>query len=70
MDINLITVSYELHGVRTTLELLNDFQDCDRIIRNLPALFARIIRDMGANPSLVVEELKSEFYHDLKDDEE
>ena len=57
--INNLTISYE-QGKNISVILSTDTA-CDNLPYNLAAVFAKVIRDSGANGGMVIENLKIEL---------
>ena len=60
--INNLTISYE-QGKNISVILSTDTA-CDNLPYNLAAVFARVIKDSGANAKMVIEDLNSELEND------
>ena len=60
--INNLTISYE-QG-KNIFVILSTDTACDNLPYNLAAVFARVIKDSGANAKMVIEDLNSELEND------
>lgn len=63
--VNQIRVIYEVNGVDVSLSLNDDYDRPERVVTELPHMLARIIRDLRADLSYILEELKDEFAESL-----
>lgn len=53
------------NDINVELRATEDWDQYGRINTALPYLFAKVIKDLGANPVAVVEELKEEFDYEF-----
>lgn len=51
-----LTISYACNGIETTLTIKDDCYD--NIPYNLADMFAKVVKESDANPSLVIDEMK------------
>ena len=61
-----LVVSFVNDGIETTLTINDDYYD--NLPYNLAAIFSKVVKEMNANPEIVIEEMKS--YLDVGDIEE
>ena len=57
-----LKISYVISGIETTLTIKDNY--ADNIPYNLANMFEKVIRESGANPQTVIENLKSAFEYD------
>ena len=57
-----LKISYVCNGIETTLTIKYDY--VDNRSYNLADMFEKVIRESGANPQIVIENLKSAFEYD------
>lgn len=57
-----LTISYVCNGIETTLTIKDDYDDNRPY--NLADMFEKVIRESGANPQTVIENLKSAFEYE------
>ena len=57
-----LTISYVCSGIKTTLTIKDNY--ADNMPYNLADMFEKVIRESGANPQTVIENLKSAFEYD------
>ena len=57
-----LKISYAINGIETTLTIKDNY--ADNIPYNLANMFEKVIRESGANPQTVIENLKSAFEYD------
>ena len=57
-----LKISYVCNGIETTLTIKDDHYD--NMPYNLADIFEKVIRESGANPQTVIENLKSAFEYD------
>ena len=57
-----LTISYVCNGIETTLTIKDDYDDNRPY--NLADIFEKVIRESGANPQTVIENLKSAFEYE------
>ena len=57
-----LKISYAINGIETTLTIKDNY--ADNIPYNLADMFEKVIRESGANPQTVIENLKSAFEYD------
>ena len=57
-----LKISYAINGIETTLTIKDNY--ADNMPYNLTDMFEKIIRESGANPQMVIENLKSAFEYE------
>lgn len=57
-----LTISYVCNNIETTLTIKDEHYD--NIPYNLADMFERVIRESGANPQIVIDNLKSAFEYE------
>ena len=57
-----LKISYVCNGIETTLTIKYDY--VDNRSYNLADMFEKVIRESGANPQIIIENLKSAFEYD------
>ena len=57
-----LKISYAINGIETTLTIKDNY--ADNMPYNLADMFEKIIRESGANPQMVIENLKSAFEYE------
>ena len=57
-----LKISYVINGIEITLTIKDNY--ADNIPYNLADMFEKVIRESGANPQTVIENLKSAFEYD------
>ena len=57
-----LKISYAINGIETTLTIKDNY--ADNIPYNLADMFEKVIRESGANPQMVIENLKSAFEYE------
>ena len=57
-----LKISYAINGIETTLTIKDNY--ADNIPYNLADMFEKVIRESGANPQTVIENLKSAFEYE------
>ena len=57
-----LKISYAINGIETTLTIKDNY--ADSIPYNLADMFEKVIRESGANPQTVIENLKSAFEYE------
>lgn len=58
-----LTISYVCNGIETTLTIKDDHYE-HNMPYNLADMFEKVIRESGANPQMVIENLKSAFEYE------
>ena len=57
-----LKISYVCSGIQTTLTIKDNY--ADNIPYNLADMFEKVIRESGANPQMVIENLQSAFEYE------
>ena len=57
-----LKISYAINGIETTLTIKDNY--ADNMPYNLADMFEKVIRESGANPQTVIENLKSAFEYE------
>ena len=57
-----LKISYAINGIETTLTIKDNY--ADNMPYNLADMFEKVIRESGANPQMVIENLKSTFEYE------
>ena len=57
-----LTIIYVRNGIETTLTIKDNY--ADNMPYNLADMFEKVIRESGANPQTVIENLKSAFEYE------
>ena len=57
-----LKISYAINGIETTLTIKDNY--ADNMPYNLADMFEKVIRESGANPQMVIENLKSAFEYE------